>query len=74
MVRAGRTFLYRQRCRSQASAPARERFYRLVRACRAQVEQLRDPFEGATEGDATTFGGARKGKRGWGAAHKEPSN
>lgn len=61
---------YRQRFRSDASAQARERFYRRVRACCALVEQLREPFEGAVECDETTFGGARKGKRGWGAAGK----
>jgi len=61
---------YRQRFRNDASATARERFYRLLQACCAQVEQLRDPFEGAIECDETTFGGARKGKRGWGAAGK----
>lgn len=31
---------------------------------------MREPFEGAIECDETTFGGARKGKRGWGAAGK----
>jgi transposase len=41
-----------------------------VRGCCALVEQLREPFEGAIECDETTFGGARKGKRGWGAAGK----
>lgn len=61
---------YRQRFRSDASAASRERFYRLVRACCATVEQLREPFEGAIECDETTFGGARKGKRGWGALGK----
>lgn len=44
---------YRQRFRSDTSAASRDRFYRLVRvyrlvrACCAQVEQLREPFEGA---------------------------
>lgn len=61
---------YRQRFRSPVSAAARERFYRLLRACCAQVEHLREPFDGALEFDETTFGGARKGKRGWGAAGK----
>lgn len=36
----------------------------------AHAEQLRDPFEGSLECDETTFGGARKGKRGWDAAGK----
>jgi len=61
---------YRQRFRSGCSAPSRERFYRLLRACCAIVEQLREPFAGTVELDETTFGGARHGKRGWGAAGK----
>ena len=36
----------------------------------AYAEHLRAPFEGALECDESTFGGARKGKRGWGAAGK----
>ncbi len=51
-------------------AACRERFYRLLHACCAQVEQLREPFGGAIECDETTVGCARKGKRGWGAAGK----
>lgn len=62
--------VYRQRFRQVASAPATERFYRLIRACMAQEEQLGEPLEGALEFDETTFGGARHGKRGWGAAGK----
>ncbi len=62
--------VYRQRFRGIASAPATERFYRLVRACMAYEEQLREPFQGELECDETTFGGARHGKRGWGAAGK----
>lgn len=62
--------VYRQRFMSVASAPATERFYRLIRACMAYEEQLRQPFDGALEFDETTFGGARHGKRGWGAAGK----
>src|SRR3546814_6408639 len=46
----------------------RERFDRLVRACCAMTGQLQAPFEGVLELDETTFGGARKGKRGWCAA------
>jgi transposase len=42
----------------------------LIRACCAHVEELREPFEGAIECDETTIGGARRGKRGWGAAGK----
>jgi transposase len=61
---------YRQRFRSGTSAPSRERFYRLARACCAYVENLREPFEGSVECDETTFGGARPGRRGWGAGGK----
>jgi transposase len=62
--------VYRQRFRTDASAPTRERFYRLLRACCAVAEDVREPFSGALECDETTFGGARHGKRGWGAAGK----
>src|SRR5690606_1436578 len=41
--------VYRQRFDTSVSAKTRERFYRLCRACCAQVEQLREPFEGALE-------------------------
>lgn len=61
---------YRQRFRDGASAQARDRFYRLLRACCARVEQLREPFEGAVECDETTIGDARKGKRDRNAAGK----
>jgi transposase len=53
-----------------ASRPATERFYRLLRACCAHAEELGEPFDGELECDETTFGGVRKGKRGWGAAGK----
>ncbi|RKH74528.1 IS1595 family transposase [Corallococcus sp. AB045] len=62
--------VYRQRFSLAASRPATERFYRLIRLAMAHAEQLRAPFEGHLECDETTFGGARKGKRGWGAAGK----
>lgn len=62
--------VYRQRFGSPASAPAAERFYRLVRACMAWAEEPREPFEGALECDETTFGGAQLGKRGGGAYGK----
>ncbi len=63
--------VYRQRYRIRVSAPAAERFYRLIRATCAYIEDLREPFEGALELDETTFGGARRGgKRGWGAPGK----
>lgn len=62
--------VYRQRFRAPASRPSCERFYRLARACCAYAEDLREPFAGVLECDETTFGGARHGKRGWGAAGK----
>lgn len=62
--------VYRQRFSLVASRPATERFYRLIRLAMAYAEHLREPFEGSLECDETTFGGARKGKRGWGAAGK----
>ena len=61
---------YRQRFRSNVSAKARERFYRVLRACCATSEHLREPFHGAVECDETAFGGQRPGKRGRGAAGK----
>jgi transposase len=42
----------------------------LARATLALQEECREPFKGAVECDETTFGGRRKGKRGWGAAGK----
>ena len=56
--------VYQQRFRSPASRPAIERFYRIVRAVLALAEDLREPFTGKLECDETTFGGAKKGKRG----------
>lgn len=49
--------VYRQRFDTSVSAKSRERFYRLIRACMAQQEQLREPFAGTLECDETTFGG-----------------
>ncbi len=62
--------VYRQRFSLVASRPATERFYRLIRLAMAYAEQLRELFGGSLECDETTFGGARKGKRGLGAAGK----
>ncbi len=62
--------VYRQRFRQETSPAARERFYRILRACCAQAEALREPLAGAIECDETLFGGERPGKRGWGAAGK----
>jgi len=58
------------RFRVRASKPAVQRFFRLIRAVLALEEECREPFHGAVECDETTFGGHRKGKRGWGAAGK----
>lgn len=62
--------VYRQRFRAPASAPTIKLFYRLIRACCAHVEELREPFEGAISCDEITIGGVRRCKRGWGAAGK----
>lgn len=62
--------VYRQRFRRTVSLATIQRFYRIVRGCCALQEELREPFEGSLECDETMFGGARKGKRGWGAAGK----
>ena len=62
--------VYRMRFRVPVSRPAAQRFFRLIRATLALHEDCREPFEGAIECDETTFGGHRKGKRGWGAAGK----
>jgi transposase len=62
--------VFRQRFSAVASPASIERFYRLCRACCAWEEHLREPFAGTLECDETTFGGARHGKRGWGAAGK----
>ena len=62
--------VYRLRFRVKVSRIAIQRFYHLTRAVLAQEEECREPFDGAIECDETTFGGHRKGKRGWGAAGK----
>ena len=62
--------VYRMRFRNIGSAPSIERFFRLIRACCALQEHGRETFQGLVECDETTFGGARHGKRGWGAAGK----
>ena len=62
--------IYRMRFRVEVSKPTAQRFFRLIRAMLAFEEECRIPFEGAVECDETTFGGHRKGKRGWGAAGK----
>ncbi len=62
--------VYRQRFGALACAPAIERFSRLVRAYTARAGEFRAPFDGAVECHETTSGGARHGKRGWGAGGK----
>lgn len=62
--------VFRQRFRAQASPPALERLYRIFRTCCAHLEECREPFEGRLECDESSFGGYRKGKKGWGAAGK----
>jgi transposase len=62
--------VYRQRFRALASIRAIQRFYRLVRACCACAEELRDSFEETIECYETRVGGVRRDKRGWGPAGK----
>ena len=62
--------IYRLRFRVPVSKRAIQRFFRLIRAVLALKEECREPFHGAIECDETTFGGRRKGKRGWGASGK----
>lgn len=71
-VRAGRAVLGR-RFGSQASAAARKRFYRLLRACCGPAAPGRTAaraVRSAIECDESTFGGARHNPRGWGALGK----
>lgn len=62
--------VYRQRFDVATSSAARERFYRSIRACCAHDQELESPLGGLVECDESSFGGFRKGKRGWGAAGK----
>lgn len=61
---------YRLRFRGAASPPAIKRFFRLIRAVLAVAEQCREPLNGQIECDESSFGGRKKGKRGWGAKGK----
>jgi transposase len=61
---------YRLRFRRSASLDAIERFFRDIRATLCIVEETVPELAGELELDETTFGGHRKGKRGWGAAGK----
>lgn len=62
--------VYRLRFRRKASLKAMEAFFRDIRAILAVVEKTVPELSGELELDETTFGGRRKGKRGWGAAGK----
>ena len=61
---------YRLRFRGPASTEATERFFLLIRQTIAILESCREPLDGTIECDESSFGGHRKGKRGWGAAGK----
>jgi transposase len=61
---------YRLRFRLKISRNARERFFRLIRLILADYENCREPLKGEIECDESSFGGKRKGKRGWGAKGK----
>ena len=61
---------YRLRFRGPASPQATERFFLLIRQTMAILESCQEPLDGTIECDESSFGGHRKGKRGWGAAGK----
>ena len=67
---------YRLCFRGPASTEATERFFLLIRQTIAILESCQEPLDGTIECDGTikcdesSFGGHRKGKRGWGAAGK----
>lgn len=61
---------YRLRFRRAASLDAIERFFRDIRTVLCRAEETSPALTGNLELDETTFGGRRKGKRGWGAAGK----
>jgi transposase len=61
---------YRIRFKRLGHRKTIERFSMRIRATLARAEQCLAPFAGGVEVDETTFGGRRKGKRGWGAAGK----
>ena len=62
--------IYRARFRLPCSPKTAERFFRDIRRVLAHHEHFQDPLSGELEMDESPFGGARKGKRGWGAAGK----
>jgi len=61
---------YRLRFRRSASLDAIERFFQDIRTILSIAEKTSRELAGELELDETTFGGRRKGKRGWGAAGK----
>ena len=62
--------VYRLRWKRLGNRKTIERFFQIVRAILAIHEDCREPFDGSVELDESTFGGRRKGKRGWGAEGK----
>jgi transposase-like protein len=62
--------VYRARFRLPCSQKTAERFFRDIRRVLAHHEHVQDPLSGELEMDESPFGGARYGKRGWGAAGK----
>lgn len=50
--------VYRQRSDTSVSAKSRERFYRRIRACMAQQEQLREPFSLSSNVGEVTYASA----------------
>ncbi len=62
--------VYRLRFKLFGNRKTIEQFFRLIRTVLCLVEQCEPMLEGLIACDEASFGGKRKGKRGWGAAGK----
>ncbi|MBI4133210.1 IS1595 family transposase [Candidatus Uhrbacteria bacterium] len=62
--------VYRLRWKHLGNRKTIERFFQIIRAILAIHEGCQEAFGGSVELDESTFGGRRRGKRGWGAAGK----
>jgi len=62
--------VYRLRFKPLGNRKTIEQFFRFIRALLCLIEQCAPMLEGIIECDEASFGGRRKGKRGWGAAGK----
>lgn len=64
------TPVHRIRFTIPCSRPTAEKFFRDIRRTIAHHENTSEPLSGRLEMDESSFGGRRKGKRGWGATGK----